>query len=179
MIGANKKHSSDVDAATPIEQIRGTAHLDTRKDNETVPEHSCSEVASWSVSNAPVGGARRTLRAKCERNGQVVIVRVCGEVDASNEDTWRTLLSKTAATVIAPGPFVFDVRHMRFMGCGALFILACEARRCQRRGIFLRLVSDQPAVARVLAAGGLRPLLSIDPTVEMALSRVFRWPVGW
>ena len=91
---------------------------------------------------------------------------VGGEVDASNEDVWRTLLTKMAAAAIAPGPFVVDVRNLRFMGCGALFVLAQQARRCRRGGVNLCLVSNQPIAARTVAGAGLRPLLSTHPTVE-------------
>ncbi|WP_219069679.1 anti-sigma factor antagonist [Candidatus Mycobacterium methanotrophicum] len=133
-------------------------------------ESSCSEVASGTAPSAPLVGAHTTLRAACERNGPAVVVRTCGDVDASNEDAWRAVLSKTAATVSAPGPLVFDIRHMHFVGCGAILVLAQEARRCRRRGVPLHLVNDQPVVVRVLTAGGLRPLLSIHPTVETALA---------
>jgi anti-anti-sigma factor len=99
-----------------------------------------------------------------------VVVCACREVDACNEDVWSNLSTKIAATAVAPRPFVVDVRNMRFMGCGAFFVLAQEAWRCRRRGVSLCLVSNQSIVARVVAAGGLRPLLSMHPTVESALS---------
>ncbi|BBZ15003.1 anti-sigma factor antagonist [Mycobacterium branderi] len=110
------------------------------------------------------------LRATSERCGAAVIVRVGGEVDACNEDAWSNLLIKMAAAAVAPGPFVVDVGNVGFMGCAAFVVLAHEARRCRRRGVNMCLVTNQPIVARVVAAGGLRPLLSVHPTVEAALS---------
>jgi anti-anti-sigma factor len=61
-------------------------------------------------------------------------VSVGGEVDASNEDVWRALLTKMAAAAIAPGPFVVNVRNLRAMGCGALFVLAQQGTAVSARG---------------------------------------------
>jgi anti-anti-sigma factor len=79
------------------------------------------------------------LRATTQRSGSAVLVSVGGEVDASNEDVWRALLTKMAAAAIATDPFVVDVRNLRAMGCGAMFVLAQQARRCRRGGVNLRL----------------------------------------
>jgi len=109
-----------------------------------------------------------TLRVTSERTRAAVIVTVGGEVDASNEDAWKRLLTKMAATAIAPEPFVVDVRNVGFMGWGAVRVLGGAARRCQQRRV--SLVSDQPIVNRMVAAGGLRPVLSVYPTVAAALA---------
>jgi anti-anti-sigma factor len=71
----------------------------------------------------------------------------------------------------ATRPFVVDLRHLEFMGCCAFAVLARQAERCKRRGVTLCLVSDKPLVARIVAVCGLRPLLPIYPTVEMAMTR--------
>ena len=120
--------------------------------------------------NVPHGDSRHALRASSERYGSAVIVRVGGEVDACNQDVWRNLLTKMAGSAIAPGPFVVDVRQMHFMGCGAFLELAQEARRCHRREVSMCLVSQQPIVGHIVAAAGLRPLLTMYRTVETALS---------
>ncbi|WP_343575044.1 anti-sigma factor antagonist [Mycobacterium sp.] len=135
-----------------------------------VPERFRSVAALDAGRILPLGDAHRALLATSACNGSAVIVSVGGEVDASNEDVWNNLLTKMAASAIAPGPFVVDVRGLRFMGSGGFVALAREARRCRRRGVSLCLVSNQPVVARIVAASGLRPLLSMHPTVEAALS---------
>lgn len=106
------------------------------------------------------------------RSGSAVVVSAGGEVDASNEAKWDRLVSETAAAATAPGPVVVDVRQLDFMGCCAFTVLARKAEGCRRRGVSLCLVSHQPIVARIVAAGGLRPLLPIYPTTEMAMTRV-------
>ncbi len=52
----------------------------------------------------------------------------------------------------------------------AYAVLAQESVRCRRRGVNLRLVSNQPIVARTIAACGLRRLLPMYTTVETALA---------
>lgn len=114
--------------------------------------------------------ARSTLRATTERNGPVVIVSAGGELDASNEAVWRRLLNEAAAAASAPGPLVVDTSGLDFMACCAYAALGEEAERCRRRGVDMRLVSNQPAVSRILAACGLSELLPVEHSVDAALS---------
>ena len=114
--------------------------------------------------------AHSTLRATTERSGQIVIVSAGGELDASNETTWRRLLSEAAAAADRPGPLVIDVSGLDFMACCAYAALGEEAERCRVRGVEMRLVSNQPAVARIVAACGLSELLPVDDSVDAALS---------
>lgn len=88
----------------------------------------------------------------------------------SNEVAWQRLVSKSAAIAIAPGPFVIDIRDLDFMGSCAYAVLAQESVRCRRRGVNMRLVSNQPIVARTIAACGLRRLIPLYATVETALA---------
>jgi anti-anti-sigma factor len=105
-----------------------------------------------------------------ERSGLAVIVTAGGELDASNEATWRRLLSEAAAAAGPPGPLVIDTSGLDFMGCCAYAALAEEAGRCRQRGVEVRLVGKQPLVARIVAACGLGELLPIDDSVDAALS---------
>ncbi|WP_055366670.1 anti-sigma factor antagonist [Mycobacterium tuberculosis] len=110
------------------------------------------------------------LRAVTECTGSAVVVHVGGDIDASNEVAWQRLVSKSAAIAIAPGPFVIDIRDLDFMGSCAYAVLAQESVRCRRRGVNMRLVSNQPIVARTIAACGLRRLIRLYATVETALA---------
>lgn len=114
--------------------------------------------------------ARSTLRTTIERSGLAVIVSAGGELDASNETTWRRLLSEAAAAAGSPGPLVVDISGLDFMGCCAYAALGEEAERCRRRGVEMRLVSSQPVVARIVTACGLSELLPVDDSVDTALS---------
>jgi anti-anti-sigma factor len=114
--------------------------------------------------------ARSTLRATTERSGPAVIVSAGGELDASNEAVWRRLLSEAAAAAGPPGLLIVDAGGLDFMGCCAYAALGEEAERCRRRGIEMRLVSNQPGVARIVAACGLSELLPVDHSIDAALS---------
>ncbi|WP_232021823.1 anti-sigma factor antagonist [Mycobacterium basiliense] len=120
--------------------------------------------------NSHLNDPHNGLRAVTECTGSAVVVHVGGDVDAGNEVAWQRLVSRSAAIAIAPGPFVIDVRDLDFMGSCAYAVLAQESVRCRRRGVNLRLVSNQPIVARTIAACGLRRLLPMYSTVEAALS---------
>ncbi|GFG96727.1 anti-sigma factor antagonist [Mycobacterium timonense] len=122
-----------------------------------------------------LGDPNSTLRATADRSGPAVLIYAGGEIDACNEHTWRHLVSEAASVVTAPGPFVIDVTGLEFMGCCAFATLADEAKRCQQRGIELRLVSCEPIVARIIDACGLSGVLPIYPTVDSALSAAARW----
>jgi anti-anti-sigma factor len=114
--------------------------------------------------------ASSTLRMTTERIDRAVIVTAGGELDASNEATWRRLLNEAAAAAGPPGPLVVDASGLDFMGCCAYAALAEEAERCRQHGVQVRLVSNQSAVARVVAACGLSELLPVDASVDAALS---------
>jgi anti-anti-sigma factor len=116
------------------------------------------------------GDTNSGLRALTECTGSAVVVHVGGDIDASNESVWRRLVSRSASIAIAPGPFVIDIQALEFMASCAYTALANEAVQCRRRGVNLRLVSDQPVVARTIAACGLGGLLPMYTTVENALS---------
>ncbi|HEY1839364.1 MAG TPA: anti-sigma factor antagonist [Mycobacterium sp.] len=114
--------------------------------------------------------ARSTLRATTERCGMAVIVSAGGELDASNDATWRRLLAEAAAAAGPPGPLVVDIDGLDFMGCCAYAALAEEAESCRGRGVEMRLVSNQPVVSRILNACGLSEQLPLDDSVDAALS---------
>jgi anti-anti-sigma factor len=114
--------------------------------------------------------ARSTLRTTIERSDLAVIVSAGGELDASNETTWRRLLCEAAMAAGSPGPLVVDISGLDFMGCCAYAALGEEAERCRRRGVEMRLVSSQPVVARIVNACGLSELLPVDDSVDIALS---------
>jgi anti-anti-sigma factor len=113
--------------------------------------------------------ARSTLRATTERFGSAVIVSAGGELDASNDTTWRRLLSEASAAAGPPGPLVIDTSGLDFMACCSYAALAEEAERARERGVQIRLVSNQHVVARIVRACGLSGLLPVDVSVDAAL----------
>ncbi len=135
-----------------------------------IAEPSVSHLMLSSRLVSELAQAKSTLRTTAERIGRAVVVSAGGELDASNEGTWRRLLSEAAAAADPPGSLVVDANGLDFMGCCAYAALAEEAERCRRRGVQLRLVSNQPIVSRIAAACGLGELLAVDESVDAALS---------
>lgn len=115
------------------------------------------------------GDPNSGLRSITELHGSAVVIHVGGDIDASNDIVWQRMVSRTASIASAPGPLVIDVRALDFMGSCAYVALANEAVRCGRRGVELRLVSNQPVVARTIAACGLGRLLPLFASVDTAL----------
>ena len=83
-----------------------------------------------------------------------MIVNAGGELDASNDTTWRRLLSEASAAADRPGPLVIDISGLDFMACCAYAALGEEAERGRARGVEMRLVSHQPVVARIVRPAG-------------------------
>lgn len=86
------------------------------------------------------------------RRGQAVLLRVGGEIDASNVITWTRILDEVASATAAPGAVVIDLNGVEFMGGCAFTALADQSAQWRRRGIEFRLVSNRPITARILAA---------------------------
>jgi anti-anti-sigma factor len=117
-----------------------------------------------------LGDPHSTLRATTDRSGAAVIISAGGEIDACNERTWRHLVSEAASVVSPPGCLVVDLTGLDFIGCCGFATLADEAERCHRRGVELRVVSNQPIVARIVDACGLGDVLPVYPTEDSALA---------
>ena len=113
---------------------------------------------------------RGVLRTVAQRDGSTVTVYVGGEVDAANEHSWQQLLREAAAATPPPGLLVIDTDGLDFMACCAFTALAEEADRCRRRGIRMCVVSRNPIVGRIIAAGGLGSRLAVNPDADTALS---------
>src|ERR1700750_216332 len=135
-----------------------------------IAEPSFSHLTLSSRLISELAQARSTLRMTTECIDLAVIVTAGGELDASNEATWRRLLSEAAAAAGPPGPLVVDTSGLDFMGCCAYAALAEEAQRAKARGVEVRLGRNQPLVARIVRACGRSELLPVDRSVDAALS---------
>jgi anti-anti-sigma factor len=142
-----------------------------------IAEPSSSHLMLSSRLISELAQARSTLRTTTERSDSAVIVHAGGELDASNEATWRHLLGEAAAAARPPGPLVVDTNGLDFIACCAYATLVEQAKHCQALGVELRLVSSQPAVKRIIGACGLSDLLPVDSTVDAALGALV--PADW
>jgi anti-anti-sigma factor len=123
-----------------------------------------------------LNAAGSRLRVTIETSGAAVLLRAGGEVDACNMAIWRWLLCEAAGVTTAPGPLLVETSGLDFMGCCAYTVLAEQSELSRRRGIRLCLVSNQPIVARVLAAGRLDAQLPCYRNVQAALDACHHIP---
>ncbi|MGV0625069.1 anti-sigma factor antagonist [Mycolicibacter minnesotensis] len=118
-----------------------------------------------------MGGPDGGLQVAAQRRGRGILIRVAGNVDASNVSRWRHLLGAAAGQVEAPGRLTVDTGGLEFIAVCAFAVLGEEAARRRRQGIVFCLVSDQSVVGRVVAAVGLDSMLELSSTVEAVTAR--------
>lgn len=109
------------------------------------------------------------LRVHVERSDAAMVLRVGGDIDLSNLASWRCLLGEVSGATVAPGTLIIDIDPAGFLGLCAFTALADTAEDCRRRGINLRLVDTQPALARVIALCQWDDELPIYPSVLAAI----------
>ena len=118
---------------------------------------------------APSETTGSSLRVAVERLGTAVVLRVSGDVDASNIAAWRRVLAQVAGATTAPGTLVVDTRCLTFMAVCGFAALADTSTHCRRRGIALHVVGDRPALARVITVCGWQTELPVYRSVAAAL----------
>lgn len=104
-----------------------------------------------------------------ERRGEVVVVRVGGEVDMLTAPMLSSLISEQL--LAHPPMLVLDLTAVGFLGSSGLAALVGARDEAGAHGVSLRLVSTDHAVLRPLTATGLTELFDIHPDLESALTR--------
>ena len=106
---------------------------------------------------------RPTLRLEWESAGSRGVVAVSGDVDALSAPQLESFVAErplAGCTVLE-----LDLGGVRSIGSAGLSVLLALGRRCQQRGIELRLRGAQPSVERVIEVTGLQRAFgaSADP----------------
>jgi anti-sigma B factor antagonist len=125
----------------------------------------------WGHNVAMSGGedvvAEQVIDLDVKRDGDVVIVRVGGEVDMLTTPLLGSCLAENLQT--DPRVLVVDMRRVGFLGSSGLAALVTARDEASARNVILRLVSADHAVLRPLTATGLAELFEIHPDLETAL----------
>src|ERR1700761_1377921 len=116
-----------------------------------------------------LGAPSSTLRAVVERFDAAVVVHAGGEVDASNDSTWRRLLVEAAAAAAPDAALIVDLAALKFVSCSALEALSQQSQWCRRHGVQIRLVTEQSAISLVVTASAHGSPIPTFPSVGLAL----------
>ena len=120
--------------------------------------------------SAPESRDARPLVAHVERHAQASVVRLAGELDASQAPALRTLLAEHVLT--GPGHLVVDVSGLTFVDSSGLATLIAVHKGTRAAGTSFVLAAPSAVVTKVLALTGLQSVLATAPSVEEALAAV-------
>jgi len=112
--------------------------------------------------------AEQVIDLDVKRDGDIVIVRVGGEVDMLTTPLLGSCLAEQLQAT--PRLLVVDMRDVGFLGSSGLAALVTARDDAGERDVALRLVSADHAVLRPLTATGLAKLFDIYPDLETALA---------
>ncbi|WP_307796241.1 STAS domain-containing protein [Amycolatopsis sp. 195334CR] len=100
-----------------------------------------------------------------------VIVVASGDVDMLTVPALVAEFDTARELAKPPLPVVADFTRVNFLGSSGLAALVEIQQKCADAGTPLRLVATGRVVPRAIEAAGLQPVLTIDETVEAAVSR--------
>ena len=111
----------------------------------------------------PIAPFRATV---AEVGGRIALVSVSGELDLYVERELREAF--TAAEGLSTTAVVVDLSGVSFMDSTVCGILVGEAKRLQRDGSNLFLVSHGTRASRVLEVAGIDKVIYVFPTLHTA-----------
>jgi anti-anti-sigma factor len=106
-----------------------------------------------------------------DHSGPVVIARVAGEVDISNVDRAKQVL--TEAVPASAAGLVLDLSettHLDSSGIHLVFVVSSELREREQR--FCVVASEDAPGGRVLFITGVHKIVPVAPALDEALARV-------
>ena len=106
--------------------------------------------------------------------GRAALLRVCGEVDLATAPAvrWGVTQAFTAAATAGVGMVAVDLGEVTFFASAGLSVLLEAHGQAERRGMeFAVVVPPGHPVRRLLKTTELDLALSVDDTVEQALTR--------
>ena len=109
----------------------------------------------------PFSGQESSLAIVIEDHGPHLTVRLRGELDLTEADRLRELMTGLMAR--EPRVLVADLSGLTFIDCAGLSVLARAHRRQEAHGRRLLIYGPQPLVRRVLALTGMDAYLHLAP----------------
>lgn len=96
------------------------------------------------------------------------VVKVAGEIDVATAPALRDHLRDRVAGGIPT--IVVDLLEVTFLDSTALGVLVGALKQCRQAGGDLRLVVDEPRIAKVFEITGLTEVFAIFPSIDDALA---------
>ena len=104
------------------------------------------------------------------REDDIVVISVRGELDAASAEVVETHLDALATG--GPAKVVIDLSQVHFIDSGGLNMLVVGARAIEAGGGSFVLASPAPAITHVLEVVQLASQVSIEASLDAALSRL-------
>ena len=118
--------------------------------------------------NAGTHGRDRGFTVIPRRDGEVVVLRVTGDLDALTAPTLGTYLDVALAN--APSVLIVDITEVEFLASAGISMLVETHRLTARADISLRVVADGPATSRPLRMMRIDEVIDLYPTVDDAMA---------
>ncbi|MGB3438437.1 MAG: STAS domain-containing protein [Actinophytocola sp.] len=122
-----------------------------------------SDMRSWEHVRSLCGSSSGELCVEQVIEGQLVLVRVVGELDSVTSGTLNATLVDAEAAVSPPAPVVVDLTGVSFLGVAGLSVLVDHHERCLALGSALLIVPGSRAVRRAMAVTGMHARLALIP----------------
>ncbi|MFI6480898.1 STAS domain-containing protein [Nonomuraea sp. NPDC050663] len=110
-----------------------------------------------------------SLTLTIDERADSTVIRVCGEVDATNHARLAAALNEARRL---GAPIVMDLSAMTFLDSSGLNVLLRAYNQSAHDGLHLRLAALHPRPHRLLEIAGLLPHLRTCTTVGQALAEI-------
>ncbi|GLZ41865.1 anti-sigma factor antagonist [Actinokineospora sp. NBRC 105648] len=114
------------------------------------------------------------LSVRHDREHEVPVLRLCGDIDLATRDTVEAALSVRLRR--GPELLVVDLNEVAFVGSCGLVLLAEARERARAAGGRLLVACRVPAVLRAMEVTGLLTVIAPYPTVSDALASAIQIP---
>ncbi|PRC44044.1 anti-sigma factor antagonist [Mycobacterium sp. ITM-2017-0098] len=118
--------------------------------------------------NAGLNGRDRRFTVVPRRDGEVVVLRVVGDLDALTAPTLGTHLDVALAG--APSVLIVDITEVGFLASAGISMLVETHRLTSRADISLRVVADGPATSRPLRMMRIDEVINLYATMDEAMN---------
>ncbi|MQA96151.1 MAG: anti-sigma factor antagonist [Streptosporangiales bacterium] len=104
------------------------------------------------------------------RQGDVVVVSACGELDATTSPRLSEELNRALDDDVACSGLVVDLADVGFCDSRCIGVLVATYRRSRELGVRLAVAAPQRPVYRLFVIAGIDQVLTIHQDVKTALS---------